>query len=43
MSPLESVQVVANVKKIEIYNVDFKLKAPNVTNINIPTDITKTE
>ena len=34
----------ANVKKIEIYNVDFKLKAPKVTNINIPTDITnKTE
>lgn len=43
-APLESVQVVANVKKIEIYNVDFKLKAPKVTNINIPTDITnKTE
>ena len=22
-------------KKIEIYNVDFKLKAPKVTNINL--------
>ena len=42
-APLERAQVLANVKTIEIYNVDFKLKAPNVTNINIPTDITKTE
>ena len=34
-APLERAQVMANVKKIEIYNVDFKLKAPKVTNINL--------
>ena len=34
-APLERAQVMANVKKIEIYNVDFKLKAPKVPNINL--------